>query len=111
MTLRERKAESIDVSEYLRLGPNDILFIDSSHTLTIGNDVNHLFLRVLPQLPEGVFVHVHDIRFPEEYPKELVLNQHRFWSEQYLLQAFLMFNERFEVYGLAAICTSNTESD
>jgi len=32
-----------------------------------------------------------------EYPKELILKHHIFWTEQYLLQAFLTFNDRFEV--------------
>jgi hypothetical protein len=44
-----------------------------------------------------VVVHVHDIFFPYEYPKDWVLRLHRFWNEQYLLQAFLTFNSEFEV--------------
>jgi hypothetical protein len=97
LTVLESRAEDVDVSEYCRLESGDFLFIDSSHTLTVGNDVAHLYLKVLPQLPDGVCVHSHDIRFPAEYPKEWILDEHRFWTEQYLLQAFLMFNETFEV--------------
>jgi hypothetical protein len=62
-----------------------------------GGDVNYLFLEVLPRLNPGVIVHIHDIFLPNEFPKELVRERHFFWTEQYLLQAFLMFNSEFEV--------------
>jgi hypothetical protein len=42
-------------------------------------------------------VHVHDIFLPFEYRRDWVLDELRFWSEQYLLQAFLAFNSEFEV--------------
>ncbi|MBU0507986.1 class I SAM-dependent methyltransferase [bacterium] len=79
------------------LESGDILFIDSSHVLKIGSDVHYLFLQVLPRLRSGVIVHVHDIFFPEEYPRDWVLGHLRFYTEQYLLQAFLQFNSAFEV--------------
>lgn len=60
-------------------------------------DVNFLFLEVLPQLRPGVIVHVHDIFFPKEYPEHWVRQRLIFWSEQYLLQAFLAFNSAYEV--------------
>ncbi|MDA0368795.1 MAG: class I SAM-dependent methyltransferase [Proteobacteria bacterium] len=46
----------------------DVLFIDSSHILMPGTDVDHLFSRVLPRLPAGVFVHIHDVFLPDDYP-------------------------------------------
>ncbi len=63
----------------------------------IGGDVNYLFLEVLPRLQPGVIVHVHDIFLPLEYPREWVIERRRFWTEQYLLQAFLTYNSEFEV--------------
>ena len=54
-----------------------MLFIDGSHISKTGSDVNHLFLRILPRLPPGVVVHIHDICLPFEYP--------RHWSEDVLL--------------------------
>ena len=75
----------------------DILFIDSSHTVKIGGDVNYLFFEVLPRHKPGVIVHVHDIFLPFEYRRDWVLDEFRFWNEQYLLQAFLTFNSEFEV--------------
>ncbi len=86
--------------------PNNVLkmgfsglsqLIPSSHVLNIGNDVQYEYLEILPRLKKGVIVHVHDIFLPEEYRKEWILKEHRFWNEQYLLQAFLAFNESFKV--------------
>lgn len=51
-----------------RLGRGDVLFIDSSHILMPGSDVDLLLNRVLPQLPAGVIVHIHDIFLPFDYP-------------------------------------------
>jgi hypothetical protein len=63
----------------------------------IGGDVNYLFLEVLPRLHPGVIVHVHDIFLPFEYRRDWVMDEFRFWTEQYLLQGFLTFNSEFEV--------------
>ena len=53
---------------FAALGPGDLLFIDSSHILMPGSDVDHLMNRVLPGLPAGVRVHLHDIFLPDDYP-------------------------------------------
>ncbi|MCS6990623.1 MAG: hypothetical protein NZL95_02040, partial [Chitinophagales bacterium] len=34
---------------------------------------------------------------PEEYPREWVMDELRFYNEQYILRAFLTFNEVFRV--------------
>ena len=96
-SLIEKKVQDIDLEFFSQLGSGDILFIDSSHTVKIGSDVNYLFLEVLPRLNPGVIVHVHDIFLPFEYRRDWVLDEFRFWTEQYLLQAFLTFNSEFEV--------------
>ena len=89
--------QEVSLDEFESLCENDILFIDSSHVCKIGSDVQFLFLEVLPRLRPGVVVHIHDIFMPVEYPKQWVLDEHRFWNEQYLLQMFLSFNTTFEV--------------
>ena len=96
-SLIEKKVEDLDLEFFSQLGSGDILFIDSSHTVRIGGDVNYLFLEVLPRLKAGVIVHVHDIFFPFDYRRDWVMDEFRFWAEQYLLQAFLTFNSEFEV--------------
>ena len=92
-----KKVQDIPLSEFKKLRGNDILFIDSSHVLKIGSDVQYEYLEILPRLNKGVVIHLHDIFLPAEYPKEWVLKDYRFWNEQYLLQAFLIFNDSFEV--------------
>ena len=93
-----KKVEEIDVGTFQKLlQPGDFLFIDTSHVVRMAGDVNYLFLEVLPRLDPGVIIHVHDIFFPGEYPRQWVMNEVLFYSEQYLLQAFLAFNSAFEV--------------
>ena len=96
-SLMEQKVQDIELDFFSQLDSGDILFIDSSHTVKIGGDVNYLFLEVLPRLKPGVIVHVHDIFLPFEYRRDWVLDEFRFWTEQYLLQGFLTFNSEFEV--------------
>ena len=50
------------------LQPGDVLFIDSSHQVKPGNDLDFLLQRVIPKLPAGVRVHFHDIFLPDDYP-------------------------------------------
>jgi len=92
-----RKVEDVSLECFSQLSDGDILFIDSSHVIRIGGDVNFLYLEVLPRLSTGVVVHVHDIFFPRQYPKPLVTQNLMFWTEQYLLQAFLTHNDKFQV--------------
>ena len=56
------------VAAFPALAANDILFIDSSHQLKPGTDVEFLLNAVLPLLPAGVRVHFHDIFLPDDYP-------------------------------------------
>jgi len=95
--LLEREVQDVPLGEFAALAPDDVLFLDSSHVLAIGSDVRYEYLEVLPRLEEGVVVHVHDVFLPGEYPREWVEDFHLFWNEQYLLQAFLAFNDAFEV--------------
>lgn len=52
------------------LESGDLLFVDSSHVLMPGSDVDMLLNRVLPGLPAGVLVHVHDVFLPDDYPAD-----------------------------------------
>jgi hypothetical protein len=92
-----RRVQDVPLDEFTRLEDGDVLFIDTSHVVKTGGDVQYEFLEVLPRLQKGVIVHIHDIYLPAEYPKEWVLDGLTFWSEQYVLQAFLAFNSAFEV--------------
>lgn len=81
------------------LEANDILFIDSSHIIRPQGDVLFEYLEILPKLNSGVIVHIHDIFTPKDYLDEWILEDVRFWNEQYLLEAFLSCNKEFRVIG------------
>lgn len=98
--LLEIPVEAADSSIFEQLEAGDLLFIDSSHVVRAGGDVLKLYLEVLPRLRPGVYIHVHDIQFPYDYPAEYVTRRtapRLFWTDQYLLQAFLAFNDSFRV--------------
>ncbi|WP_168191372.1 class I SAM-dependent methyltransferase [Antarcticibacterium flavum] len=76
--------------------PGDILFVDSSHIIKTGSDVQFILNKILPILKKGVLIHIHDIHFPFEYPKDWVLDGFG-WNEVYYIQAFLMYNEGFKI--------------
>jgi hypothetical protein len=78
------------------LQAGDILFVDTSHTVKLGGDVNRIVLDFLPLVAPGVLVHFHDIFLPAEYSRAHLSAAH-FWTEQYLLQAFLSGNAEWEV--------------
>lgn len=50
------------------LKEGDVLFVDSSHVLMPGSDVDAILNRILPALGPGVLVHFHDIFLPDDYP-------------------------------------------
>jgi hypothetical protein len=89
--------QEVPLAFFEELEANDVLFIDSSHVVKIGSDTTREILDILPRLKPGVLIHFHDIFFPVEYPRNWVLDEHRFWTEQYLLEAFLSFNDRFRI--------------
>jgi hypothetical protein len=90
-------ATEVPLDAFRQLEAGDILFVDTTHTVKLGSDVNHIVLDVLPVLAPGVLVHFHDIFLPWEYPRDWFETMDYFWAEQYLLQAFLAFNDAFEV--------------
>lgn len=96
MTIYEKRLQDLPLSFFDRLEKHDILFIDTSHVTKYQSDVNHLFFHVLPRLASGVIVHLHDIFYPWEYPKEWILRGMG-WNEMYLLRAFLAGNRDWEI--------------
>lgn len=90
------RVQDVDASVFEQLKRDDILFVDSTHVSKTGSDVNHIIFNVLPALASGVLIHFHDIVYPFEYPEEWVKSGIA-WNEAYLLRAFLMNNNDFEV--------------
>ena len=109
--LIEKPVQEIEVDFFSSLKANDILFIDSTHTVKFGSDVCYAFLDILPKLSSGVWVHVHDIFFPHDYPPEWLIEKRLALNEQYLLEAFLAFNDEFSVrLSNRWICLDRTEA-
>ena len=98
-TVIREKVERCDKQMFTRLQANDILFIDSSHIIRPRGDVLCEYLDILPVLEVGVIVHVHDIFSPRDYPAEWIVDDVRFWNEQYLLEAFLTSNADWKIIG------------
>lgn len=99
--VRRSKVEEIDFSLFANLERNDLLFIDSSHIIRPDGDVLAEYLHILPLLQAGVIVHIHDIFSPRDYPKSWLRNRHRFWNEQYLVEAILVHSRKWKI--LAAL--------
>ncbi|HXT07522.1 MAG TPA: class I SAM-dependent methyltransferase [Roseiarcus sp.] len=98
--LLETPAQSLEPEFFnQRLTDGDVLFIDSTHTVKAGSDCLHIYLRVLPELTSNLTVHAHDIYLPFPMPRA-DFARHIYWTEQYLLYAYLLENSRTEViYG------------
>ena len=99
VTVIREKVENVNKDIFNKLGDGDILFIDSSHMIRPQGDVLYEYLELLPTLSKGVIVHVHDIFSPKDYPEKWVIDEVRFWNEQYLLEAFLINNSSWKITG------------
>ncbi|MCK5604411.1 class I SAM-dependent methyltransferase [Candidatus Pacearchaeota archaeon] len=82
-----KPVEDINIKFFEQLNPGDILFIDNSHRCFMNSDVTTIFIDVLPRLQKGVIVEIHDIFLPNDYPPHW---GDRYYSEQYLLAAYLL---------------------
>jgi hypothetical protein len=101
VTVVRQRVEDVDRTIFAELEAGDLLFIDSSHVIRPQGDVLFEYLELLPSLASGVLVHVHDIFTPRDYPASWIVDEVKFWNEQYLLEAFLISNDSWRV--LAAL--------
>ncbi len=89
--------QDVDSEVFTRLQPGDILFYDGSHCVRTGSDVNWMLFEILPRLAPGVWIHVHDLFWPEDYWQPWIFDEGLSWNEQYFVQAFLMHNRSYRV--------------
>jgi hypothetical protein len=94
--LHVQEVQDVPLELYGELGDGDVLFIDTSHTVKTGGDVDWIYNQILPRLDPGVVVHLHDIFMPGDYPEQWVVEGWG-WNETYLVQSFLAFNSAFEI--------------
>ncbi len=103
-SLRKRKevelipqfCQQIPLSLFHRLTPGDVLFIDSTHAVKVGSDVMRIYLEIIPHLPPGIFLHIHDIYLPYAYPRD-VFTKPFWWQETALLMTLLVNNPKLSV--------------
>jgi hypothetical protein len=94
--LISQMAQKVELEVFKVLQEGDFLFVDSTHTVKPGSEVNRIVLEILPVLPVGVFAHFHDIHFPYDYPPS-ILDTVFFGLESSLLYAFLLHNARYKI--------------
>lgn len=97
ITVIRERIEKCRFNLAAELQADDLLFIDSSHIIRPQGDVLTEYLEIFPQLVPGVYVHIHDIFTPKDYPKSWVVEDVRFWNEQYLLEALLTNTNRYDI--------------
>jgi hypothetical protein len=93
INLLKQICQEIPRTVFSELSAGDLLFVDSSHSVKAGSDVIRIFLEIIPNLPAGVFIHIHDINLPYLYNRST-------------LSPFFMQNSQ-ETAILAALLTGN----
>jgi hypothetical protein len=96
LELVREPAESVDLAVLTGVDKGDLFFVDSTHAVRPGSEVNRIILEVLPRLKAGCFVHFHDIYFPYDYQAS-ILSDLFFSVESTLLQAFLINNAQYSI--------------
>ncbi len=94
----QRFVQDIPVNELVTLvEDSDIWFIDSTHTVKTGSDCLYIYLLTMPAIKKDIIVHTHDVFLPYAPPKTKALEKHIYWTEQYLLYAYMLDNPKIEV--------------
>jgi hypothetical protein len=97
ITLIRERVEKLNYDWGRELQSGDLLFVDSSHMIRPQGDVVTEYLNIFPRLGCGVFVHIHDIFTPKDYPEAWLKDDVIFWNEQYLLEALLTNTNKYEI--------------
>ncbi len=91
------KIEDVPLDVFRALEPGDFLFIDTSHVIKVGSELNYILFKLMPAVPRGVMVHVHDLFLPYEYPRWWLEDVNMMWNEQYAWLAFIMCNRDYAI--------------
>jgi hypothetical protein len=91
-----KKCQEVPLSLFENLSSGDLLFIDSSHAVKVGSDVVRIYLEIIPNLPPGVTIHIHEVYLPYAYPRD-VFSMPYWWQETALLTALLVNNSKLSV--------------
>jgi predicted O-methyltransferase YrrM len=96
------RLQGVSAAPIQALASGDFLFIDSSHILRPGSDVELLLDRILPALPAGVVVHIHDIFLPDAYPSDWAW---RNYNEQEALAPLLLSGDWAAIFASHYVLT------
>lgn len=100
--LIQKKIQDCTTDEIVnRLSDGDILFIDSTHTVKAGSDCLWIYLKLFPALLKSkkrLMIHAHDIFLPNAMPTVFTIGSRLSWTEQYLLLAFLIGNDKAQIF-------------
>lgn len=96
--LIEQPVQSLPEAEVVSLvEQSQVWFIDSTHTVKSGSDCLYIYLRIMPKVRTSILCHTHDVYLPYALPVALARDKHVYWTEQYLLLAYLLDNPKAEV--------------
>jgi hypothetical protein len=105
--LIQKRAQDLPMEVFNQLEAGDVLFIDTSHVLKVQSDVTAELVSILPSLKPGVWIHIHDIFTPYDYPEEYLRQNsgaklaskptRLAWNEQYALECLLSGGDRYRV--------------
>lgn len=80
---------------FTSLQEGDVLFIDSSHRILPNSDCTFIYTELIPRLPSGIILHIHDIYLPYDYPQFMC---DRMYNENYFLASYFLSNpDYFEI--------------
>jgi hypothetical protein len=99
--VKRSKVESTDI--YKRATTFDLLFIDSSHVVKLGGDIEYIYTKLLPSLQSGTYVHIHDIFSPSAFPEKWRYNEVRLWAEQVIVDALVATDSLEHLFSLYSI--------
>ncbi len=106
VTWRKTVLQDTPPTDIEALGPGDMLFVDSSHLLMPGTDVDHLVSGILPTLPAGALLHVHDVFLPDAYPERWAW---RGYNEQSAIAALLQGGAYVPAFASRFVATRMSE--
>jgi hypothetical protein len=86
--------EDVPSETFAGVTAEDFIFIDGSHRVFQGSDATVFFTEILPAVPAGTLVGVHDIFLPADYPQAWL---DWYLSEQYLLACWLLGGDRLQI--------------
>jgi hypothetical protein len=95
--VRQARVQDVPLETFTRLDAGDVLFVDTSHVVKCQSDVTHALLTILPLLKPGVWIHIHDVLTPYDYPEEWVTHHWFSNNEQYAVEALLSGGDRYVV--------------